>query len=114
MFGENGAPPTTTTTSKKSSKMKRLLSDSYSDSQPVSSPETAPVTWQAKFDEYINGTDELGEDKSIVAWWGLNSQRLPVWAAIARDYLPIMASSVSSERVFSAGGITINKLRNRL
>ncbi len=113
MFGENGASPTTTMTSKKSSKMKQLLSNSYSDSQPVSSPETAPVTWQAKFDEYINRTDELGEDKSIVAWWGvcalfsfqylttdlpkLNSQRLPVWAAIACDYLPIIASLISSE-----------------
>lgn len=44
----------------------------------------------------------------------MNAQRLPVWASLARDYLPIMASSVSSERAFSSAGITISKRRNRL
>lgn len=38
----------------------------------------------------------------------------PVWASLARDYLAIMASSVSSERAFSSAGITISKRRNRL
>ncbi|KIJ24706.1 hypothetical protein M422DRAFT_105963, partial [Sphaerobolus stellatus SS14] len=38
----------------------------------------------------------------------------PVWASLAIDYLPIMASSVSSERAFSAGGITITKCHNHL
>jgi hypothetical protein len=37
-----------------------------------------------------------------------------VWGSLARDYLAIMASSVSSERVFSSAGIIISKRRNRL
>ena len=37
-----------------------------------------------------------------------------MWASLALDYLPIMASSVSSERAFSSAGITISKRRNRL
>jgi hypothetical protein len=37
-----------------------------------------------------------------------------VWASLALDYLAIMASSVSSERAFSAGGITLSRRRNRL
>ena len=37
-----------------------------------------------------------------------------VWASLARDYLAIMGSSVSSERAFSAAGIAITKHRNRL
>ena len=37
-----------------------------------------------------------------------------MWAALALDYLPIMASSVSSECAFSSAGITISKRRNRL
>ena len=68
---------------------------------------------------------------SMVTWWGvrktslmlcsihisslqLNAHRYPTWASLARDYLAIMASSVSSERAFSAAGITIGKRRNRL
>lgn len=38
----------------------------------------------------------------------------PAWASLARDYLSIMSSSVSSERAFSQGGITISKRRNQL
>ncbi|EIW73755.1 hypothetical protein CONPUDRAFT_68458, partial [Coniophora puteana RWD-64-598 SS2] len=34
--------------------------------------------------------------------------------AIACDYLSVMASSLSSERSFSSGGITISKQCNRL
>jgi hypothetical protein len=44
----------------------------------------------------------------------LNAHRYPTWASLARDYLAIMASSVSSERAFSSAGITISKRRNRL
>jgi hypothetical protein len=44
----------------------------------------------------------------------INAQRFPVWSSLARDYLSIMASSVSSERAFSSAGITISKRRNRL
>ena len=37
-----------------------------------------------------------------------------MWGSLARDYLSIMASSVSSERAFSSAGITLSKRRNRL
>jgi hypothetical protein len=43
-----------------------------------------------------------------------NAHRYPVWASLAHDYLAIMASSVSSERAFSQGGITISKRQSRL
>src|SRR5258708_11831166 len=44
-----------------------------------------------------------------------NSQRYhPMWGSLTRDYLAIMSSSVSSERAFSQGGITISKRRSRL
>ncbi|KIJ09186.1 hypothetical protein PAXINDRAFT_25600, partial [Paxillus involutus ATCC 200175] len=43
-----------------------------------------------------------------------NAQLYPVWASLARDYLSIMASSVSSERAFSAAAQTITKRRNLL
>ena len=40
--------------------------------------------------------------------------RYPTWGLLARDYLPIMASSVSSKRAFLSAGITISKRRNRM
>ncbi|KAK0454018.1 uncharacterized protein EV420DRAFT_1749580 [Desarmillaria tabescens] len=85
-------PPTAKTT-KKSSKIRRLLSDSYDEPQAIpSSPSAAFPAWEASFNEYMNNVDYLSEDQSIVTWWGV----------------------FSSERVFSGGGITITKLRNRL
>ena len=44
----------------------------------------------------------------------LNASRYPIAASLARDYLAIMASSVSSERAFSSAGITLSKRHNRL
>jgi hypothetical protein len=44
----------------------------------------------------------------------MSGGRYPVWQSLARDYLAVMASSVSSERAFSSAGITICKRRNRL
>ena len=44
-----------------------------------------------------------------------NLQRYhPAWSSLARDYLAIMSSSVSSEHAFSQGGLTISKCRNCL
>jgi hypothetical protein len=44
----------------------------------------------------------------------INALRYPIWASLARDYLLIMAASVSSERAFSQGRITISKWHNQL
>ena len=44
----------------------------------------------------------------------LNASRYPIAASLARDYLAIMASSVSSEGAFSSAGITLSKRRNQL
>ena len=44
----------------------------------------------------------------------INASEYPVWASLALDYLPIMASSVSSERAFLPAGITISKQCNHL
>ena len=38
----------------------------------------------------------------------------PVWGSLARDYLAIMVTLVSSEQAFSSSAITISKRRNQL
>lgn len=96
--------------------------------------ESLPL-WQQEYEKYLHSKDGLGTDESVVTWWSvrpcytsipvnsvthivlsfqLRQNVLPTWASLAMDFLPIMASSVSSERAFSSAGITITKRRNRL
>ncbi|KIL55647.1 hypothetical protein M378DRAFT_57305, partial [Amanita muscaria Koide BX008] len=70
--------------------------------------------WMAEFNQYLKTVEAIADDVDIVSWWGLNAPRYPTWASLARDYLAVMASSVSSERAFSSAGITISKRRNQL
>ena len=92
--------------------------------------------WSTDFKWYMDTLEAtLPPGMSTIQWWGvsdvvasscfncvlisnyfqINAQRYgPVWTSLARDYLSIMASSVSSERAFSQGGITISKRRSRL
>lgn len=100
-------------------KLTTLLEEGSSDEDDVLSTPTTishdtSKPWLQEFQRYLNGADELPSGMSLIQWWGINSTRLLVWASLARDYLAIMSSSVSSERAFSAAGITISKRRNRL
>lgn len=47
-------------------------------------------------------------------WWKENSIKYPRLSVLARQYLSIPGTSVPSERIFSATGLLVNKLRNRL
>ncbi|EMD31003.1 hypothetical protein CERSUDRAFT_69644 [Gelatoporia subvermispora B] len=85
--------------------------------QPVnmlSDEAAAEQACKRAFCKYLELDDGVPEGMEIVQWWGLNGHHYPVWASLARDYLAIMATSVSSKRTFSSAGITITKWRNRL
>ncbi|CAG8491509.1 3797_t:CDS:2 [Ambispora gerdemannii] len=51
---------------------------------------------------------------NVLAWWKAHQTQFPHLAHMARDYLAIPASSVASERAFSAGGNTITNKRSSL
>ena len=53
-------------------------------------------------------------DSDPTDWWGKNEARYPRLAKVAKRYMCIPATSVPSERVFSACGLTVTKLRSRL
>ena len=136
MYGNNPIPPTKKTENLMTCKMGTLLRE-LSDDEDEGEVSVArdvsgnmDVPWHGDFHGYLNSRDQLGA-MTIVEWWGVRTQtscptcadllwpqwnaaRYPVWASLARDYLPVMASSVSSERAFSSAGITICKRRSRL
>ena len=47
-------------------------------------------------------------------WWSANEELYPKIAAVARQFLSIPATSVLSERQFSAAGRLTTKIRSRL
>ena len=132
---EKAKLPTKTIKKKGIRVLLRELSDDENESfdQHASAPADPDRPWSLAFRQYMDVVDQVPEDWSIVKWWGVsqhliapfsqysryswqvNSSRFhPPWASLARHYLAIMSSSVSSERAFSQGGLTITKRRNRL
>ncbi|KAL0486937.1 hypothetical protein AKO1_001255 [Acrasis kona] len=61
---------------------------------------------KSDFDRYLEDPCVVykpGEDFDILQWWKNHRDIYPTFAKIARDYLSVMASSVSVERLFNFG-----------
>ncbi|CAG8478695.1 2719_t:CDS:2 [Ambispora gerdemannii] len=67
-------------------------------------------------DEIERYTSEKPANREInvLAWWKAHKTQFPHLARMAHDYLAISASSVASERAFSAGGSMITNKRSSL
>ncbi|XP_048054650.1 E3 SUMO-protein ligase ZBED1-like [Megalobrama amblycephala] len=90
-----------------SSAMMLLLGGDYS------TPRQATDDPEAEVDIYMRD-DPPSLDINPLEWWKANERRFPRLATLARRYLCIPGTSVPSERVFSATGLTVNRLRSRL
>ena len=51
---------------------------------------------------------------TLLDWWRLNAHRYPIVAKMAKKFLTIPATSVSSESTFSTGGRVLNDYRSSL
>lgn len=98
----------------------QLLSDEDSDTEMLLGHTDAgrqwcdlAKPWLQDFHKYLQMHENVG-DLLIVQWWGINAICYQVWASLADNYLSVMASSVSSERIFSSAGITTIKQHNHL
>jgi hypothetical protein len=56
----------------------------------------------------------VDSEKDILEWWRENDPNFPNLAKFARDCLPVPATSVPSEEIFSISGDMITEKRNRL
>lgn len=54
------------------------------------------------------------KDFTLLDWWRLNTHRFPVVSRLAKRFLTVPASSVSSETTFSAGGRVLDDYRSSL
>ncbi|KZT31683.1 hATC-domain-containing protein, partial [Sistotremastrum suecicum HHB10207 ss-3] len=71
--------------------------------------------WEGEYQRYNKElAREVQRDTDLVKWWFDNSQRYPILARIALDVLPVQASSVACERLFSSAKLTATDLRSRL
>jgi hypothetical protein len=58
--------------------------------------------------------ERVDPDTDYLAWWKDNSDKYSRLSVLARRYLGVPSTSVPSERIFSAAGWIVTKLRNRL
>ena len=65
------------------------------------------------FDAYLSAPVAPGT-VDVLQWWDEHKVYYPATAHVARQFLSVPATSVESERLFSATGRLISKLRSRL
>ena len=63
---------------------------------------------------YIAQAPAMQDEYDLLGWWNANKTVYPKLTRLARSVLCIPASSSSSERVFSAAGLTISERRTAL
>jgi hypothetical protein len=55
-----------------------------------------------------------GENFNVLAWWKKNADAYPILSLMARDFLSIPVSMVSSESTFSCAGMILGKNQTSL
>ncbi|KAG1957223.1 zinc finger BED domain-containing protein RICESLEEPER 2-like [Pimephales promelas] len=64
--------------------------------------------------QYSSRNHDMEEERDLLGWWKNNCGVFPLLSKLARSILSIPASSSSSERNFSAAGLTFNQRRTAL
>lgn len=67
----------------------------------------------SEIERYTN-EEGISSSQDPALWWSLNEYRFKNLSRLAKAYLCIPATSVPAERVFSAAGLVMSRLRSRL
>lgn len=97
---------------KSAQKWADLLSKSALTTTTASSPTDSPMEKEMDLYSTLPVLPDKSDDPLI--WWKQNEAIFPHLAKIARKYLCVQATSVASERVFSAAANIVTKKRNKL
>jgi hypothetical protein len=76
----------------------------------------ANIQPRSELDAYLeeNFVESSVGSFDILKWWKSNAEKYPVLSAMARDFLAVPLSTVSSESVFSCGGRILGDTRSSL
>ena len=103
-----GPPPSKK--SKAALTLGKLLGEKQSSSSTTLMLETRT---RSELDLYLK-SPTLNMDSCPLTWWKQEKSRLPMLSSVARKFLCICATSVSSERIFSTGGNIVTDHRTCL
>jgi hypothetical protein len=59
-------------------------------------------------------TTQVANDTDPLMWWKQHQEEFPLLVRMTRQYLTVLANSVSPERLFSSVGLVKSDLRGRL
>jgi hypothetical protein len=85
----------------------------FFDMMVTNQPATASANSDPEYTMYENER-EISRNENPLEWWRLNKIKYPKLSQIAYKYLCITATSVPSERMFSASGHLTSDKRSRL
>jgi len=88
------------------SAMELLLGDDYTENP-------SPLALQSELENYFI-VPSIPLNRDPLSWWKENRHRYPRLSVLVEQYMCVPATSVPSERVFSAAGLVVNRLRSRL
>jgi len=88
------------------SAMQLLLGDDYTEN-------SSSLALQSELENYF-GEPSIPLNRDPLSWWKENRHRYPRLSVLVEQYMCVPATSVPAERVFSAAGLVVNRLRSRL
>ena len=71
------------------------------------------VNGETELNAYMR-VQQVANDTDPLMWWKQHQEEFPRLVRMARQYLPVPASSASPERLFSSVGLVKSDLRGRL
>lgn len=107
-------PDTTHPSPSPSSTLNKLVQLAFPSNEP-NHTQSSDInnTVREELTEYFK-EKHVAADQDPLEWWSVNRKKYPNFQKLISKYMSVPATSTPSERIFSTGGNTANKLRSSL